>query len=319
MQRRTLLIGIALVLCFRLPAQTEDSRLRVGLSLNGITYLGDLSEPGFGIWRVNAGGELSLERVRDQWLGMSFHAGFGQFTEQWDQPDNQPGTRFVQTPFLHGDFRLHARAPQGVVQPYASLGAGLLSFSPRDRDGIPLGEGTYNTIIPQLPVSAGLRWQINRSIGFDLCYTWRFTPSDFLDNIGEEGGRSGFDALHAINIGLQFDLFEGEKEGMFQVATDTLAVDSVQVADETADADSPATQELTTSEYDESDYDRKQALESVEAEIFLYYETKSGETLDELALRFRVPPDLLRELNFLPQQTRLKRGTYVRIPHVENR
>ena len=173
-----------LILPVALLAQGGTSDLRVGIGLSGITYLGDLSEQGYGLRRVSAGAEISLEKLKPQPLGVSFHAGFGQFTEQWDNLDNQPGTRFVQTPFLHGDLRVHVRPwREGVVQPYLSLGAGLLSFTPKDKDGIPLEEGNYNTIIPQLPSSAGLRSQLNPMIGFDLSYTWRFTPTDFLDNI----------------------------------------------------------------------------------------------------------------------------------------
>lgn len=296
--------------------QQADKVTRIGFSLNGFAYLGDLNEPGVGIVRVSAGGEISIEAVKPRPLGVSFHGGFGQFTEQWDNPDGQPGTRFVQTPFLHGDFRVHARAFQSkAFQPYVSVGAGILSFTPKDVDGFPLEEGNYNTMIPQLPGSAGMRWQVNPMIGFDLSYSWRFTPTDFLDNIGSEGSRSGFDALHALNLGISFDLGTG-------LPNDELSRPSVvdnsgtPLADNQTISETEATEDSVAS-INEEDYDRAAALNSIEDDIFLYYQSKSGETLEELAKRFRVPPDILRDINILQEGTKLKKGTYLKIPHVQ--
>lgn len=296
-------------------AQTGDKTTRIGFTLNGYAYLGDLNEPGLGIVRVSSGGEISIESVKPRPLGVSFHGGFGQFTEQWDNPDGEPGTRFVQTPFLHGDFRVHARAfPEKAFQPYASVGAGLLSFTPKDVDGNPLEEGDYNTIIPQFPASAGLHWQVNQMIGFDLSYTWRFTPTDFLDNIGSEGVRSGFDALHAANLGITFDLGAGlppEEQPAPAPAQSTEPL--VEQAPEDSEA---VNTEDSSSSINEADYDREAALRSIEEDLFLYYQTKSGETIEELAKRFRVPPDLLYEINFLQEGVKLKKGTYLKVPHV---
>lgn len=296
-------------------AQRADKVTRIGFSLNGFAYLGDLNEPGVGIIRVSSGGEISLESVKAHPFGVSFHGGFGQFTEQWDSPDGQPGTRFVQTPFLHGDFRVHARAFQTKsFQPYVSVGAGLLSFTPKDVDGFPLEEGNYNTMIPQLPGSAGLRWQVNPMIGFDLSYTWRFTPTDFLDNIGSEGSRSGFDALYAVNLGISFDLGTGlpNQELSRPVVVDTSAAPVAQMQ---TISEEEATDEAMDA-INEEEYDRAAALKSVEEDLFLYYETKSGEELEDLAKRFRVPPDLLRDINILREGAKLKKGTYLKIPHV---
>lgn len=297
-------------------AQRADKVTRIGFSLNGFAYLGDLNEPGLGIVRVSSGGEISIEAVKSRPFGVSFHGGFGQFTEQWDNPDSQPGTRFVQTPFLHGDFRVHARAFQTKsFQPYVSVGAGILSFTPKDVDGFPLEEGNYNTMIPQLPGSAGLRWQVNPMIGFDLSYTWRFTPTDFLDNIGSEGGRSGFDALHAVNLGISFDLGTGlpNDELSRPVVVDTSAVT---LADIQTISETEATEEGPAS-INEEDYDRAAALKSMEEDLFLYYQSKSGETIEGLAIRFRVPPDILRHINILQEGATLKKGTYLKIPHVQ--
>lgn len=297
-------------------AQRADKVTRIGFSLNGFAYLGDLNEPGLGIVRVSAGGEISIEAVNSHPFGVSFHGGFGQFTEQWDNPDGQPGTRFVQTPFLHGDFRVHARAFQTkAFQPYASIGAGILSFTPKDVDGFPLEEGNYNTMIPQLPGSAGLRWQVNSMIGFDLSYTWRFTPTDFLDNIGSEGSRSGFDALHAVNLGISFDLGSGlpnaELSRPVVVDTSEAPLAQVQTISETETTEDAAVS------INEEDYDRGAALKSIEEELFLYYQSRSGETIEELAKRFRVPPDILRDINILQEGATLKKGTYLKIPHVQ--
>lgn len=314
-----LLSGLFCLIPSLLYAQ-EDRVTRVGFALNGIAYLGDLNEPGLGLRRVSAGGELSIESWKPSVFGVSFHAGFGQFTEQWDNPDNQPGTRFVQTPYLHGDFRVHARAlPQKAFQPFASVGGGLLSFTPKDVDGFPLEEGNYNTIIPQFPFTAGARWEVNQMIGFELSYTWRFTPTDFLDNIGSEGSRSGFDAIHAINLGLTIDLGEDLPDDPNHRPGPESTPNPVPIAQElmeepVVEDQVPNIQEETI--VNEEEYDRDAALRSIEEELFLYYETKSGETIEGLAKRFRVPPDILYDLNILHPDQKLKKGTYLKIPHV---
>ena len=53
-------------------------------------------------------------------------------------------------------------------------------------------EEKYNTAVPQLPVTAGAKYKINDIMDVSIDYTYRFTPTDFLDNIAQLGEKTGF-------------------------------------------------------------------------------------------------------------------------------
>lgn len=296
---------LLLLLC--LPASFACAQpLRIGLGLQGVAYLGDLTETGTVPQRVHAGFGLSLEKVMPRPWGFSFHAGAGSFTEQWDDPANSPATRFVQTTFGWGEFRAHYRPwPEAALQPFVSVGAGLLAFQPKNIDGLVYDDTTFNGLVPQLPMVIGGRYQVTPLIGLELSYVWRFTPTDFLDNIGPGGPRAGFDALHTLSLAVQIDLAGEEPEAALPVA-------------ETAPPASqpePLSNDQATNPSDETLYNRTAAMKSIEEGIFLYYTTKSGDTFESLGRRFRVPPDILRELNYFPGE-QLVKGSYLRIPHI---
>ncbi len=294
---------LLLLLCLS-AALTQAQPLRIGLGLQGVAYLGDLTEPGTLPKRVNTGFGLSLEKVLPRPIGFSFHAGAGSFTEQWDEPGNAPGTRFVQTTFGWGEFRAHYRPwPEASLQPFVSAGAGLLAFQPKNIDGFVYNDTAFNGLVPQLPMVIGGRFQVTPLIGLELSYIWRFTPTDFLDNIGPGGPRSGFDALHTLSLAVQVNLAPPE-----EVAEHVPAPLPAEPAQ-------PISSEEATIQGDETLYNRPAALQSMEEGIFLYYEAKAGDTFEGLAKRFRVPPDLLRELNYFPGE-QLTKGAYLRIPHV---
>jgi len=185
-----------------------------------VAYLGDYFERNSRLLRIYPGFNFQLERYGPQPLRVQLNGGYGQFADQYDQPlptTNQTGlpVTFVQTTFLYGDLRLIWRPwPTASVQPYASLGAGLIFFRPTDRDGRPLidrnasrpGEEDYNAIIPQLPVSLGARMAIAPQLSAGVGYTFRFVPSDYLDNLGVAGPRAGFDATHHLTLFMTFQL-----------------------------------------------------------------------------------------------------------------
>ncbi|TAE55075.1 MAG: hypothetical protein EAZ89_06060, partial [Bacteroidetes bacterium] len=198
-----LCVLLMLMLPALLPAQDSLKRtpLQVGLGFSAFSYVGDLSDPGLGYQRVYPGGEISLQPGNQKALRVQFHAGFGKFADQYDgelpaAPVGVTPPTFVQTQVIHGDLRLSYRLfPRAILQPYVSAGAGLLFFSPRDQNNRrllavsssrPEGE-TYNTAIPQLPLAAGLQGRITPQVSLSLDYTYRFIPSDYLDNTGQTG------------------------------------------------------------------------------------------------------------------------------------
>lgn len=223
-----LLPGLLIGLCwFPTLVQAQSSRegVEVGLSLSGISYLGDFSEGEGAFRRFHPGLDIALQQRHDRPLQFQFHGGFGKFADQfegsWPQVNGVDPVNFVETSFFYGDLRLAFRPlPQKRVQPFVALGAGLMYFIPRDQDGKQLpprtqtrdeSEESYNRVIPQLPATLGGMAQLNRRLKLKLAYTFRFVPSDYLDNTGALGAREGFDSLHAIVLGLHFAI-SPEKE-----------------------------------------------------------------------------------------------------------
>jgi hypothetical protein len=196
---------LALLCCgLSLSAQPyAPEGLRVGLGFTAGGYLGDLTEAGF--VRVYPGFNFSLHREGVGWVQAQFIAGFGKFAEQLDDAPVGAATSFFETQYFHGDLRLRFRFwPQGRWQPYAGLGAGVLYFIPRDASGDPVNppagspEPRFNTVVPQLPATAGLQLQLNDYLSGSFDYTFRYTPTDYLDNLSE----GGFDALHSLVLSL---------------------------------------------------------------------------------------------------------------------
>ncbi len=186
----------------------------IGVGLAGHQYLGDFTEPGY--FRAYPGLNISVETGNRHPFDAILHVGFGRFAEQFDTVLINSGNdnNFVETLFYYGDLRLRFRPFVFTkVQPFISIGAGLMLFSPRDADGFPLvpngnnnTSATFNTIIPQLPGSAGVLFRLNDRFKLSASYTYRFTPSDYLDNFQVEELNTGFDALHSVMLVLHISL-----------------------------------------------------------------------------------------------------------------
>ncbi|GAB4427460.1 MAG: hypothetical protein OHK0039_45800 [Bacteroidia bacterium] len=205
----SLLFGLVCLLLHPVAAQRKP--LQVGLGLTGSTYTGEFTEQGSALSRVYPGGHISLQSQDSAALKVELTGGFGRFADQYDL--GKPGgsdLTFIETQFYYGDLRLRYRfLPRRRVQPYLAAGAGLIVFTPRDADGRRLDRPSdtlsYNNVIPQLPLGAGVRVRLTPIVGLGLEYTYRFVPSDYLDHIVDPA-RKGFDALHAVQLMILFTL-----------------------------------------------------------------------------------------------------------------
>ena len=197
-------------------AQPEQKPLRIGVGLFGLAYSGDLTENGDALHRFYPGANISLQFATPKLISPQLNAGFGRFvTQDRDIPaveGLQPNT-FVDTRIFYVDFRLKARfLRESWFHPYASLGIGLLGFTPRDAEGRNLldnintrAEGeTYGTITASFPLSVGMEIEMSHLLMLGLEYTFRPTTSDYLDNISALGPASGNDRLQAILLSLYF-------------------------------------------------------------------------------------------------------------------
>jgi hypothetical protein len=206
---------LGLLMGLQLMAQQPPQKpLRLGLGLSGTSYVGDLNSNGGAFDRFSPGACLSLQFDSDRLLSPQLNAGFGKFMAQ-DRDlaaveGVQPNT-FVQTPFFFVDLRLKARFLREIaLHPYLSAGIGLLGYTPKDADANNLidniatrnaGE-TFGSMTAGLPLSTGLELEISPIMLLGLEYTYRITTSDYLDNVGQLGPRSGKDKLHALVLSL---------------------------------------------------------------------------------------------------------------------
>lgn len=197
------------------PAQ---SPLRLGFGFMGTAYQGDLTTQGTQFYRFNPGFNASLQFASQKLITPQVNAGFGKFTAQdRDIPaidGVQPNT-FVQTNFFFVDLRLKVRAfRRHKVNPYASIGIGLLGYTPRDEDGNGLVDNSntrnpdelYGSITAGFPMSLGIEFHMNPIMSLGLEYTRRGTGTDYLDNIGQLGPAEGNDRLHHLQVTLFFTL-----------------------------------------------------------------------------------------------------------------
>lgn len=352
-----LLIFSILLLPFLANAQpdtTYRTPLVIGFGLSGYSYDGDFSLDNAGR-RIQPGGKLIIQGGGDNKLQMQFQAGFGKFSDQLEVPIevNYQGvsnpTNFVETSFIFADLRMIYRfLRKKKVRPYVSLGAGLISFNPKDASGRQLQNRTntrvqgeaYNNLIPQLPATVGLEVQIHPYVTLTAAYSYHLTPTDYLDNVGLLGKRSSLDALNGFSLSANFNLSRRWQE----ILGPTLPSDSGFVAQtiqnqEEAYAEAPVEikekpaedivkeeepskdtfgQSQEDREIDWTQYDAAWASKvklAIENDQFVYHRISRKSKVPDLAKKLDLPAQLIRELNFLHSDL-LPKGSYLRLPNV---
>lgn len=210
----------------------------LGLAYTATAYYGDLnySEDGLlGSEFVNfyPGLTLTLRRDAPRLVLPSFNIGYGRFVAQ--NPDLEPviyrfneqdtlimPNTYAETDLIHGEVILliNPIRRRARVKPYLGIGIGATAFYPKAKDGILLfrkfstrapEERTYGTLAVTVPLSAGVYFNINQSLSVHVGYLYRFTSSDYLDNIGLLGQHPGNDQLHSFKLGLDFRIYDAGK------------------------------------------------------------------------------------------------------------
>lgn len=227
-------------LLFSLPLmgwsqQAADSSQKVndwvlGLSMTATGYYGDLNYNEAGIFQSDffsfyPGFNLSFRSGAPRRLNLQFELGYGKIVGQnpdiqavvLDMGDGSPPikvqpNRYTETFMVHNNlgFRINLIRERKKVNPYLGVGFGILAFFPQSETGIPLvrkvstrapNEDIYNTLTYQMPLSAGVEFNLDKRLGINLSYTYRISGSDYLDNIGNLGALEGNDQLHVIQLG----------------------------------------------------------------------------------------------------------------------
>jgi len=348
--RRLLVIALwifPLYMWSQTPSQSTRP-LKVGMSMSGSMYIGDLTDDETMFHRIYPGANISLQSEGYRNLRGQLNAGFGRFSEQYDAapPELPKGiypVNFVETSFFYGDLRLKYRLlKRRNIQPFVSAGAGFLIFSPQDENGKFLSDAIltrpegefYNTAVPQLPMSAGVQARITPLIWLGAEYTYRYVPTDYLDNIGQLGRRPGNDQLHQVMVSLYFNLGKPGKDFFEPIEDEELP----EVADAQEDKvlpppppekinrnaitllpltfnksqktglrrlanppkNIPLLPEMDARSIDSllnADIWETLAWEAwLEGKVF-YYRPKAGDSYESLEERFKVKPEIIMEIN----------------------
>ena len=121
-------------------------------------------------------------------------------------------TKFQYSADLSGNLTLaniNWRHKQGVIQPYLTLGAGLMGYTPQllanSGGSFENAKTTNDGHIKELyvPVGAGVKFNLSRGINLDLGYQINFVNSDNIDGYVYGSGNDRFSYAH---IGLEFAL-----------------------------------------------------------------------------------------------------------------
>lgn len=188
--------------------------IRVGLGLMGSAYAGDLNFEGEQFYRFYPGFDGYLQLGKPKLIRPQIHMGFGKFVAQNRLLEPVAGydiNKYVETSFFYADLRFKLTfLRKKKFQPYFSLGPELLNYTPRDADGNALSDNfnsrkeneTYGSVTFAFPLSLGFDLALSPVLGLNADFTFRTTSSDYLDNIGELGGKSGNDKLNTLTIGM---------------------------------------------------------------------------------------------------------------------
>ena len=186
--------------------------MRVGLGMIASAYSGDLNFQAEKFYRFYPGFNLYLQFGKTKMISPQLNMGFGKFVAQNRQLQSIPGytiNKYVETNFFYADFRLKAKfLRKTIFNPFVSLGPELFSYTPKDVEGNALADNfesreeneTYGSVAFAFPLSIGFDLLLNPIFGIGFEYTYRLTSSDYLDNIGNLGLKSGKDKLNTFQL-----------------------------------------------------------------------------------------------------------------------
>ncbi len=207
---------IASILLPTLILAQGSPRFQIGAGPTVNWFYGDLQPEDERIHRPYAGMNIALQFNNPKFIGPQINAGFGSYRVQdrlFDPEipageDVEPNT-FASSNFFYLDFMLRIRPlKRRLFRPHGGVGIGLFNFNPKNVAGeelvnLPdtrLPQEEYNTTTGMLPLNVGFTWAINDLVSVGMDYYRHVVFSDYLDNVGELGTRSGGDGLNSLQI-----------------------------------------------------------------------------------------------------------------------
>jgi hypothetical protein len=203
----------------------KQPMLQLGVGFSGVTYLGDHNYRNESYYRIHPAAHLSLQfdnyrRVSPQ-LNFSFSRIRAENRDLAPQAGVQPNT-FFSTRYFSLDLRMRIRFNRlGRLRPHLAPGLGLLSYTPQDRVGNSLAnqldtrkEGEdYSSTTILFPLNLGVTYRLNELVSLGADFTHFLTGTDYFDNVGELGPRSGNDRLQELSFTVYITPSQRERAG----------------------------------------------------------------------------------------------------------
>lgn len=207
--------GSSLLLAQEAPAPLRRvPSLQVGVGFSGLTYKGDLNWKRETYYRLYPAVRLTAQFDNQKRVTPQVGVMLGSFSAEnrtlAPVEGIQPNT-FVRTRFVSADVRLLVRLVKtGRVRPHLGVGLGFLAYDPMDAEGNTLVTNlntrqeteSYGNLAVQFPLVVGVQYRVNELAALGLEFSHHGTTTDYLDNIGQLGARSGNDRLQALTLSL---------------------------------------------------------------------------------------------------------------------
>lgn len=198
------------------------THLQIGAGFFAFDYYGDLSAPGEFFHRFHPGGNIAVQFESARRLYPQINFGFTRFTAQNRDLAGDKPNKYVQTPVWYLDVELKARILRKTrVRPYAGIGLGIMGFNPKDAVGKTLADNellrdegeNYGSVAPIFPLTAGVQYRVNRQISLNLDVYQIFSTTDYTDNIGRLGTKSGPDHFRRIQMSVYLTIGQKFRPG----------------------------------------------------------------------------------------------------------
>ncbi|MEZ4684549.1 MAG: LysM peptidoglycan-binding domain-containing protein [Bacteroidia bacterium] len=320
------------MIALRLTAQGTEGGIHLQLGLGGASYAGDLTEPDFPMLRTQPMLTAGINITGKGWLQPRLSAGFGSIIEQADgaiipEHPEVTSTDYVRTTFSQLDAQLQVvfwrKKPLSLS---LGAGAGLFFFSPQNLEGdflidnpfTRLPEEEYPGAAVSFPLSAGVNLRLRPNMGLRMEYTYRPTNTDYLDNIGLLGTRSGNDRVQSLSVGFWFGLKPPKSvqppPPSDQETEDGPVVIDIPPAEKPEDGREPTVIPVTThSEADPEINYRTLEEKALQERRYRYHRVEKKEKLEDIAERYHVRIETLRRVNFMVNDE-LAEGSLLRVP-----
>jgi hypothetical protein len=206
-------------LCFVTPLRaqylierSERYTRLLELGIGGNAYMGDLSSR-YDFWSPHVAVAVHFTK-KTRW-NSSLNLFVGSMrSENYAYQSTEPSVRSVKafvTAFQSLQYRvLFNFIAKRHFQAYLQLGIGLLRYDPRDLEGNSLADQLdtrlpgeeYGTTAVAFPFGFGLRYLFNNGWAVHSELSWWNPTTDYLDNIGQLGERTGNDNMLTFRFGL---------------------------------------------------------------------------------------------------------------------